>query len=335
MRLIGLLLLAPLGLRAQVAAPRHLSETGLYAHGGGFRVAAANLPFSPQYPLWSDGAAKARWIFLPAGRTVDARDPDFWMFPVGTKFWKEFTFHGRKVETRLIWHSAPASWVFASYAWRPDGSDADLVGPEGLPGAAEVAPGRFHSIPSLQDCASCHDNPKGPVLGFTALQLSTDRDPGAPHAEPLEPGQATLRTLAERRLLSPLHPKFLDEPPRIRAADARTRAVLGYLSANCGVCHQGGNTIPGVHLDLRQPWRILGEPPGLRSTLAQPTRTAVPGQDTRAIAPGAPEASLVLHRMGTRDPLAQMPPLATVLVDEDAVALIRAWIADMAPPKAD
>ena len=76
------------------------------------------------------------------------------------------------------------------------------------------------------------------------------------------------------------------------------RAVLGYLSATCGVCHQGGSTIPGVHLDLRQPWRILGEPPGLRSTLGQPTRTAVPGPDTRAIAPGAPDASLVLHRMG-------------------------------------
>ena len=334
MHLAGLLLLAPLGLWAQVAPPRHLSETGLYAHGGGFHVAPGNLPFSPQYPLWSDGAAKARWIFLPPGRTVDARDPDFWMFPAGTKFWKEFRFNGRRVETRLIWH-AGGSWVFAAYAWRPDGSDADLVGPEGRPGVAEVAPGRFHRIPSLEDCASCHDNPKGPVLGFTALQLSSDRDPGALHAEPLGPGMVTLRTLAERRLLSPLHPKYLDEPPRIRAADPRTRSVLGYLSANCGTCHQGGSAIPGVHLDLRQPWRILGEPPGLRTTLGQPTRTVVPGQDTRAIAPGAPESSLVLHRMGTRDPLAQMPPLGTVRVDEDAVAVIRAWIAGMEPTRTD
>jgi len=322
----GLLLLATLGLRAQVQPPRHLSETGLYVRKGSLQVAPANLSFSPQYPLWSDGAAKARWVFLPHGWPIDARDPDAWVFPVDTKFWKEFSFHGQRVETRLLWHATPTTWVFASYAWRSDESEADLVAPEGLPGAAEVAPGRFHRIPGVEDCISCHDNPKGPVLGFNALQLSPDRDPHAPHAEPLRPGMVTLPTLAERGLFRPLHPKFMEGPPPRIAADPLSRPVLGYLSTNCGVCHQRDNVIPGVHLDLRQPWRILGEPPGLLSTLGQPTRFAIPGVDTRAIAPGEPKASLVLHRMASRNPATQMPPLATVLVDEEATVLIRGWI---------
>ena len=78
-----------------------MSETGLYAAGRPGRDRSGEPPFSPQYPLWSDGAAKARWIYLPPGTAIDTSDPDDWTFPVGTRFWKEFTFNGRKVETRL------------------------------------------------------------------------------------------------------------------------------------------------------------------------------------------------------------------------------------------
>ena len=46
-------------------APRLLSETGLYAGEGTARIDPRNRPFSPQYPLWTDGVTKARWIFLP------------------------------------------------------------------------------------------------------------------------------------------------------------------------------------------------------------------------------------------------------------------------------
>src|SRR5688500_20028913 len=46
-------------------APATLAATGLYADPATRTVAAAALPFSPQYPLWTDGAAKRRWIALP------------------------------------------------------------------------------------------------------------------------------------------------------------------------------------------------------------------------------------------------------------------------------
>jgi hypothetical protein len=42
---------------------------------------------------------------------------------------------------------------------------------------------------------------------------------------------------------------------------------------------------------------------------------------------GAPELSTMLLRMRSRSPSSQMPPLGTVLRDEQAVAAISAWIA--------
>jgi len=84
--------------------PLRLSETGLYAADGS--VDPANRPFAPQYSLWTDGASKARWVFLPEGAKIDVTDLDAWRFPAGTKLWKEFAWGGRRVETRLIWQPA-------------------------------------------------------------------------------------------------------------------------------------------------------------------------------------------------------------------------------------
>jgi hypothetical protein len=59
-------------------------------------------PYAPSTPLWADGASKRRFIYLPPGTTIDSRDPDHWLFPNGTKIWKEFSRDGRKLETRYL-----------------------------------------------------------------------------------------------------------------------------------------------------------------------------------------------------------------------------------------
>ena len=87
--------------------PERLSETGLYADVATKRVAEGLLAFTPQYPLWSDGARKSRWIALPPGTSIDASDPDAWVFPVGTRLWKEFAFE-RRIETRYLELTAEA-----------------------------------------------------------------------------------------------------------------------------------------------------------------------------------------------------------------------------------
>ncbi len=318
------------------SAPRLLTATGLYAEPASLRVDPDLLPYSPQYPLWSDGAVKSRWVFLPKGKAINVRDLDAWTFPVGTKFWKEFSFKGRKVETRMLWHAAATTWVYAAYAWRPDQTEADLVDDAGLRGAAEIAPGITHTIPGIPDCKSCHGNAVMPVLGFNTLQLSTDRDPNALHAEPLRPGMATLQTLVEHRLIQPLRREFVESPPRIQTRNPRTRTVLGYLSSNCGNCHRATSPIPDVILDFCHPCRTPDEvsAPGLCSTVGRRTHFLIPeaAAETRAIAPGHPESSLILHRMTSRRPISQMPPVGSALVDTEAVDLLRAWISqDLAP----
>ncbi|WP_243302575.1 c-type cytochrome domain-containing protein [Geothrix oryzisoli] len=314
--LLPALALMPLLAKAP-APPRLLSQTGLYAAPG--VVAARNLAYAPQYPLWTDGAAKARWIHLPAA--IDGRDEAGWVFPVGTKAWKEFAFGGRKVETRLLWKTGPRTWVFASYAWNEAQTDAGLVPEGGRPDAAEVAPGLRHAIPSRMDCRDCHGQERVEVLGFTALQLSPDRDPNALHGEPLRPGLITLDDLVARRLLRGARPDLLTRPPRLEG-DPATRTALGYLQANCATCHRADRPIPGLGLDLR--------PTHVFRTALVPGSFPVPGQpDSRILSPGHPERSALLHRLASRNPVAQMPPLGTVRVDQAAVDHLRRWIADL------
>jgi hypothetical protein len=65
----------------------HLECTGLYASFAEKRVAADVKPFKPGFELWSDGAEKQRWAYLPPGSKIDTTSFDEWVYPVGTKFW--------------------------------------------------------------------------------------------------------------------------------------------------------------------------------------------------------------------------------------------------------
>ena len=312
-------------------APGLLSETGLYQDGNR-QPADGNRPFAPQYPLWSDGASKRRWVQLPAGATIDTTNVDAWEFPVGTRFWKEFQFAGRRVETRFLWRASAERWVFASYVWNEQQTKAILAPEAGVPNVAEVAPGKFHSIPAVADCRACHDSRRTEILGFDALQLSTDRDPNAPHAETLTPDTVTLRTLVEEGRLYPSRSEWLAQPPRIAADDGRTRAALGYLSANCGNCHNRQSEIASLGLVLKHSITSNADcAPALATTLGRTGHWLVPdapdGQ-SKLIHAGHPELSAIVQRARSRRPSSQMPPLGTVVRDQEAVDLLTAWVRD-------
>lgn len=320
-------------------APARLSQTGLYADVATRAVDPRNRPFAPQYPLWSDGAAKRRWVRLPDGARIDARDVDHWDLPVGTRFWKEFTFNGRLVETRMFWKDTPAHWQFASYAWTDDQRDAVLVPDTGAADVIEIAPGRWHSIPSEAECRACHDSGRTEALGFTALQLSDDRDPLAPHAEPLAPGMLTLGRLAAEGRLAHAPADLQTSPPRVVSSDPRERAVLGYLSTNCGSCHHPTSTIASLGLDLRYALAAPGAcaPPAIATTAGHPGHWAIPSAPegtSRLLTPGRPELSALLVRAKSRRPSSQMPPIGSTIPDREALALIEAWIAGGVPAAA-
>jgi hypothetical protein len=142
------------------ALPETLEETG-------FSEAEATA-FTPQYPLWSDGSDKRRWISLPSGAAIDKSNPDAWQFPAGTRAWKEFSRGGKKIETRFIERVADGSWRYASYVWNEDGTRATLAPAQGISRSG---------IPSRADCLACHEGAPVPILGYSAVQLSTALPP--------------------------------------------------------------------------------------------------------------------------------------------------------------
>jgi hypothetical protein len=318
---IGLLLLSVAAIAwAQAPDPRglplKLSDTGL----ADAAVLKRRIEFRPQYPLWSDGATKRRWIWLPPGSFIDASNPDAWEFPRGTRLWKEFS-HGDAIETRYIERAADGRWRYGSYVWNAEGTEATLVPAAGFRDlAAPGAPGGRYAIPAENDCRACHEGAPVPVLGFSALQLSPDR-------------AVDLRTLSESGLLRNLPATVLVDPPHIAAANARERAVLGYLHGNCGHCHNDDGPLAVLELNLSQ---RIGAPPDAvrRSIVGVPSQLRAGGvpPGTPRVQPGHVSASVLALRMGSRDPLQQMPPLGTSLVDAEAMALLGEWIASLPSP---
>jgi hypothetical protein len=146
-----------------------LSETGLYLDMAAETLAPGVMEFTPKYPLWSDGASKRRWVYLPPDARIDSYKVDYWTYPVGTKLWKEFTRGDVRVETRLLYKTTEDEWFMMAFEWNDEGTDAIAV-PEGQSDARATE----HDIPSQEDCMQCHGNMPDRSLGFTAIQLSHD-----------------------------------------------------------------------------------------------------------------------------------------------------------------
>lgn len=333
-RLIGLLVAVLLADAARAGErpwpPKTLAET--HPDAAGVR------PFSPQYPLWTDGATKQRWVWLPSGATIDARDPEAWRFPIGTRFWKQFSFGGRKVETRYLEKTGRDTWVYATYVWSEDQREAVLApAASGLKGALEIAPGVRHDIPSVSDCKACHEgNGRDVVLGFGALQLSAARDPLAPHAEPVPAGSLQLAELLREDRLAHAPPSWKRTPPVVAARTPRQRAALGYLHGNCSFCHNDRDPVSSVGLSLRADLTATSadEQPGIRSAVGISSKFQIrgiaPGLSQR-LAAGDVERSAVIVRMRARDGMSQMPPLGSKRADTAALELLSGWVIDDLP----
>lgn len=282
-------ILAVLLLLPAVAGTQPVAPLPATLRGTGFDQ-LEKTAFEPQYPLWTDGAGKRRWIHLPRGASIDASQPDALEFPRGTRIWKEFGYE-RPVETRFIERLADGSWRYATYVWNAEGTEARLAPEDGesvIPAKAGI---QFrYAIPSRADCLACHEGPAVPVLGFTALQLSP-----------------ALRDLARRGLLRNVPKRLLDDPPQIAASSAAERAGLGYLHGNCGHCHNA-HALPAAGLEFTH-------------EAARPVAST-----ERTLASLAGREREVLRRLASRNPLVRMPPLGTQVHDAHGIAAVERWL---------
>jgi mono/diheme cytochrome c family protein len=124
---------------------------------------------------------------------------------------------------------------------------------------------------------------------------------------------------ATNRLVNPLD----GEAP----LEARARS---YLQANCAACHGlagGGNARIDMEYLTAYEERSLAD---MQAVGEKPLHATFDLPDARLVARGHAERSVLFARMSRRGP-GQMPQLATAIVDEPAVALVRDWILSLPP----
>lgn len=298
--------------------PRALSEFGFFADAGAQVPAAGVMPYRLNTPLYSDGAEKLRFIYVPKGAKAFARGENLLDLPVGTALIKTFAFpvegKRRLIETRVLLHRADG-WLALPYLWNEEQTEArlavagarlDLVTPRG-----EAI---SYRVPNKNQCKECHglDGVVTPI-GPKARNLSHD----------------WLQDMVSAGYLDAI-PQDADQLPlwEDRESVAVVKVARAYLDVNCAHCHRPGATASNSGLDLRweqQDPHALGI--GKRPVAAG--RGA--GGFLFDIVPGSPDHSILPYRMSTTEGGIAMPEIGKSTVDEEGLAVVRRWIEEMAP----
>jgi uncharacterized repeat protein (TIGR03806 family) len=306
------------------ALPARLSQTGIFRSLADLTPNRGLVPYEVNSPLWSDGAAKKRWLALPGEGRIGFTARGAWRFPAGTVLVKHFGL-GKRLETRLLVVGEDGLGYGATYKWRADGKDADLL----RDALTEALPGKKNwYYPSRGDCLVCHTRAAGFVLGVNARQLN------GPFTYPGGVKDNQLRAWSHARLFDRAVPdRDLPRLPRLAALSDKSASleqrVRSYLDANCAQCHRPGGS-PG-QFDAR-----FEVPLARQKLLGGELVAADLGvSGARVVKPGDPEKSMLYLRMKRRRDVFNMPPLASNAVDEEALAVVGAWIRGLAPARGE
>ncbi len=322
--------------------PELLSSYGLF-HGNGAsqQPVAGVVAYDVNTPLFSDYAHKLRFVKLPAGASAKYDSSGPFDFPIGTILIKTFLYpfderdpaKGRRlIETRLLTRHAEG-WKGLAYVWNDEQTEAKLriVGAD-----KEVHWIDKHGqdrqvkymVPNTNQCMGCHENNKViQPIGPTARNLNRDFDYAEGRENQLEywAKHGLLQGAPSSASAAPRLPVWND--PKSGSLEARARA---WLESNCAHCHNPLGPARTSGLDLTSTQQDL-----FQRGFWKPPVAAGRGSGGRSfgIVPGQPDRSILMHRIESREPGVMMPELARRLVDEEGVALIRAWIASLPSPE--
>lgn len=322
--------------------PQKLSETGLFTDTAAHRVDPALIPYDVVAPLWSDGAAKQRFIALPGESTVAFQPAGAWRFPEHTVLVKTFTLpmvdsatgqpRQQRIETRLL-TLQQGEWMGFTYRWNDDQTDAELVPAAGadqtfvLADTEEPTGQRSQTwhFPSRTECMICHSRAGGFVLGPHTNQMDRPIDYHGVTVNQLEHLASWGVLTGFKRQAVQANRRLVDPADASAPLEARSRS---YLHANCAQCHVeagGGNSAFSISI-ATPPQRI-----GLIDEAPRHERFNI--ENAKLVAPGSPETSILYHRLTTLG-RGRMPPLGSAVVDHQAADLIAKWIRDLAPVEA-
>ncbi len=295
-----------------------LSDTGCFEDSDPTQTVAGVIPYDVNSPLWSDGAEKERFLAIPDGEAIHIDEDHFWEFPLGTVLVKNFLFHGRYVETRLLALHSDEVWRGYSYEWNEAQTDARLIAADEQ--LTKNINGQEWSYPTRAQCLQCHNSGinKG-ALGAETAQLN--RNIVYPTTGMLSNQLETFDHIA-----------MFDTKLSASAAELPTLATLGdtsrsfeeraraYLHSNCSSCHrEGGST--SLSLDLR--YDLDEAEMGVCDK--HPLAGNLGLDEARILAPGESARSLLLQRMMNTD-RTRMPPLGTAIAHDEGIDIVSFWI---------
>lgn len=309
--------------------PDRLSEYGFF-HGELASLSPAEnvLPYDINMPLFSDYADKSRFVYIPEDSTAKAAADGSIDFPVGSRLIKTFHYpaenrHGRKLlETRIIEKNAAGEWKALTYIWNDEQTEAFLevaggnIDVDWLHGAAARTVN--YSVPNVNQCKTCHGRsgkiqPLGPKV--PQLNKNFSYDAGTYNQLDYWRRSGILTFFGQ--------PGDLPAFPQWQARQDLNAAARAYLDSNCGSCHhpEGSANTSGLFLTFETEQRS-------KIGIMKKPVAAGKGSGGRlySIAPGQPDASILLFRMESVDPGIMMPELGRSVVHEEGVALIRQWI---------
>jgi len=313
--------------------PALLSRTGAFNDVRTLTPNSSLIPYELNVPFWSDGAIKARWIAVPNEKTsaqkIGFAPTGGWTFPSGTVFVKHFELatdeakpdKRRRLETRLLVRDSTGGVYGATYKWRADGSDADLLqtnlSEEILIKTAGGSRTQTWYYPSRQDCLVCHNPNAGGVLGVKTHQLNRDTT----YSSGVRDNQ--LRAWNRVGLFEPkLDEADLPHLAKLAPADDASLALedraRSYLDVNCAYCHRPSGTVAGF--DAR-----YDTPLGKQLLIEGPVLIDQGMDHARAIVPKDVRRSIIFLRADSHEAM-KMPPLGRNVVDEKGMALLRQWI---------
>lgn len=294
------------------------------------------LPYDLNSPLFSDYAHKARFVWMPEGKSANYTTDHVLDFPEGAVLIKNFYYQNdegdlskgkRIMETRLL-INRKEEWEAIGYIWNEEQTEAyhEVVGDiKEVNWTNEQGKAQFvnYIVPNKNQCKGCHayDGKQLPI-GPKVRNLNKDFKYADGTMNQLEKW-ASLGYIADFQA-NAKHPKVATWDD-VNAATTHERA-MAYLDINCGHCHnsKGAANTSGLHL-------VADNELDLTMGVYKATVSAGAGTGgfQYSIVPNHPEESIMVYRMNSTNPGAMMPEVGRRMVHEEGVALISDWIKNM------
>lgn len=308
--------------------PATLADTGAFSDLATLTPNPGIVSYDLNLPFWSDNAIKSRWFSVPDTNLAIHFNPNSnWQFPAGSVWVKHFELEltngvpasRKRLETRFIVRN-PTGVYGVTYRWTTPPTNALLVAEAGMDESLVINDGgnlrtQVWHYPGRSECLACHTAQGGYALGFTTAQLNRDLDYSGTVTNQIEALQLAgyfSNNVPNRFLL----PALASETNDAVSFEYRARS---YFEANCAYCHQPGG-VGAVVWDAR-----ISTPDPLNGIINGPVNNNFGNPDNRVIAPGSLDNSVLFQRVAHLGS-GHMPPLATSVVNTQAVTLLAAWI---------